>query len=162
MRVLLWQQVTRDLDLKMIGDTPVVVVLQILSLRSISHKNRRARYIPQSPPLSKGVIQGGWAPPKFWNNKNKCVFSKRTVKVCVSCSWQSPGTFVPSAAHLMVSLFLCRSGRNAQVELRGFEGCRVISKCHSKGFETETKRCWEEQKRIWFFLPKNTDRTKLR
>ena len=62
MRVLLWQQVTRDLDLKMIGDTPVVVVLQILSLRSISHKNRRARYIPQSPPpLSEGVIQGGWA-----------------------------------------------------------------------------------------------------
>ena len=61
---------TRDLDLKMIGDTPVVVVLQILSLRSISHKNRRARYIPQSPPpLSEGVIEGGWAPSNLWNNK---------------------------------------------------------------------------------------------
>ena len=66
MRVLLWQQVTRDLDLKMIGDTPVVVVLQILSLRSISHKNRRARYIPQSPPpLSEGVIEGGLGPFQF-------------------------------------------------------------------------------------------------
>ena len=25
-------------------------------------------------------------PPNFWNNKNKCVFNKRTIKVCVSWS----------------------------------------------------------------------------
>ena len=47
---------------------------------------------------------------------SKCVFYKRTIKVCVSCCWLCPGTSAPSAAHLTVSLYLCSSGRNAQGE----------------------------------------------
>ena len=31
-------------------------------------------------------IQGGLGPSHFRSNKNKCVFNKRTIKVCVSCS----------------------------------------------------------------------------
>ena len=43
----------------------------------------------------------------------KCVFYKRTIKVCVRCCLRCPGTFAPSAAHLTVSLYLCSSGSNA-------------------------------------------------
>ena len=43
----------------------------------------------------------------------KCVFIKRTIKVCVSCGWQCPGTSAPSAAHQTVSFYLCSSGSNA-------------------------------------------------
>ena len=38
--------------------------------------------------------------------ENKCVFNKRAIKVCVSCSWRCPGTFAPSEAYLTVSLIL--------------------------------------------------------
>ena len=30
--------------------------------------------------------QGGPGPSNFWKNEKKCVFNKRTSKVCVSCS----------------------------------------------------------------------------
>ena len=40
---------------------------------------------------------------------NKCVFNKRTIKVCVSCCCRCPGTSAPNAAHLTVSLYLCSS-----------------------------------------------------
>ena len=58
----------------------------------------------------------------------KCVFNKRTIKVCVSCCWRCPGTSAPSAAHLTVSLYLCSSGSNARGESRAREGRRVSSK----------------------------------
>ena len=48
---------------------------------------------------------GGQCPPNFWSNKSKCVFNKRTIKVCVSCSLRCPGTSANSAAHLTVSFF---------------------------------------------------------
>ena len=48
------------------------------------------------------VLRGG----KFWNKEKKCVFNKRTVKVCISFSWWCPGTLAPSAEHLTVSLFV--------------------------------------------------------
>ena len=32
------------------------------------------------------LAKGGPGIPNFWNNINKCVFNKRTIKVCVSCS----------------------------------------------------------------------------
>ena len=40
---------------------------------------------------------------------NKCIFYKRTIKICVSCCCWCPGTSAPSAAHLTVSLYLCSS-----------------------------------------------------
>ena len=55
----------------------------------------------------------------------KCVFNKHTIKVCISCCWQCPGTSVPSPANLTVSLYLCSSGSNARGELRALEGHRV-------------------------------------
>ena len=62
----------------------------------------------------------------------KCVFKKRTIKVCVSCCWRCPGTSAPSAAHLTVSLYRCSSGSNARGELRAWEGRRVSSKSPSR------------------------------
>ena len=61
----------------------------------------------------------------------KCVFNKRTIKVCVSCCWRCPGTSAPSAPHLTVSLYLCSSGSNAQGESRAREGRHVSSKSPS-------------------------------
>ena len=49
----------------------------------------------------------------FWQSRigvKKCVFNKRTIKVCV--------TSAPSAPHLTVSLYLCSSGSNARGESR--------------------------------------------
>ena len=45
-------------------------------------------FIRQCRGIVKGGGQGGaiWAPPNFWNKQKKCVFRKRTIKVCVSCS----------------------------------------------------------------------------
>ena len=33
-----------------------------------------------------GGEEGGLGPPNFWNNENKSIFNKRTIKVCVSGS----------------------------------------------------------------------------
>ena len=49
----------------------------------------------------------------------KCVFNKRKIKVCVSCSWRCPWTFAFCAAHLTVSLYLCSSGSNVCVDVEG-------------------------------------------
>ena len=62
----------------------------------------------------------------------KCVFNKRTIKVRVSCFLRCPGTFVPSAAHLTVSLYFCSSGSNTRGEARAREGCHVSSKSPSR------------------------------
>ena len=73
----------------------------------------------------------------------KRVFNKRAIKICISCFWRCPRTSAPSAAHLMVSLFLCSSGSNARVESRALEGRRVSSKRPSRvhdGDEGVTRR----------------------
>ena len=62
----------------------------------------------------------------------KCVFSKRTIIVCVSCCLRCPRTSAPSSAHLTVSLHLCSSGSNARGESRAREGRRVSSKSPSR------------------------------
>ena len=50
-----------------------------LMVRKLSTKN--------SSVSTRGVSKGAPAPPNFQNHtKNKCVFNKRTIKVCVSCS----------------------------------------------------------------------------
>ena len=77
----------------------------------------------------------------------KCVFNKCTIKVCVSCCWRCPGTSAPSAAHLMVSLYLCSSGSNARGESRAGEGRRVSSKSPSRvrdGDKGVAGRNWRE------------------
>ena len=61
----------------------------------------------------------------------KCVFNKRTIKVCVSCF--DGGLGPPRlAAHLTVSLYLCSSGSNEQGESRAREWRRVSSKSPSR------------------------------
>ena len=78
-----------------------------------------------------GVIKGvsrGPCPPSF----GKKVFKRHTIKICFSCSECCPGTSMPSAAHLTLSLPLCSSGNNAQGEFRVLEGHRVSSKSHQK------------------------------
>ena len=62
----------------------------------------------------------------------KCVFNKRTIKVCVSSFWQCPGTSVPSEAHLTVSLYLCSSGSNTWGKSRALEEHLVSSKSPSR------------------------------
>ena len=62
----------------------------------------------------------------------KCHFNKRTIMVCVSCCWRSPGTSVPSTTHLRVSLFLWSAGSNARGKSRALEGRRVSSKSPSR------------------------------
>ena len=68
----------------------------------------------------------------------KCLFNKRTIKVCVSC-WRCPGTSMPSRAHLTVSLYLCSSGSNTRGESRSLEGRRVCSKSPSRVWDGD----WE-------------------
>ena len=37
-------------------------------------------------PGDQVVVAKGARSPYFWNKENKCVFYKRTIKICVSCS----------------------------------------------------------------------------
>ena len=72
---------------------------------------------------------------------NKCIFNKRTIKACVSCSWWCPAT------HLTVSLYLCCSKDNARGELRALEECCVSSKSSlmvRDGDEGVPGRNWNE------------------
>ena len=62
----------------------------------------------------------------------KCIFNKRTIKVCVSCCRRCPETSALSVPHLTVSLYLCSSGSNARGESRAREGRRVSSKSPSR------------------------------
>ena len=53
----------------------------------------------------------GWSLTQFYSvdfsqsriGVKKWVFYKCTIKVCVSCCWQCPGTFAPSRGHLRLS-----------------------------------------------------------
>ena len=74
--------------------------------------------------------------PSFWNSKKKCVFNKRTIKVCVSCSWRCLRTSTPSTP-LPDSFF-----ESPQ-----------FWKQHTSRVEGPSKvrgSCWEEQKRKVF------------
>ena len=65
----------------------------------------------------------------------KCVFNKRTIRVRISCFLLCLGTSAPIAAHMLVSLTLCRSGRNARGKSRALEG-RCVSSKALQGSET--------------------------
>ena len=62
----------------------------------------------------------------------KCVFNKRTIKVCVSFLWGCLGTFSTTAAHLTRPCILACSGSNAEGESRVLEGRHVSSKTPSR------------------------------
>ena len=74
--------------------------------------------------FSSAVDNQVWSLKQFYSvdfsqsriDVNKCVFYKHTIKVCVSCSLQCPGTSASCVAHLTVSLYLCSYGSNARVE----------------------------------------------
>ena len=71
---------------------------------------------------------GGQGPPNFQSHKQKCIFIKLTIKVCVSCSVRCPGTSTASSPHLMVSLFLCSYRSKARGESRTLDWRWVSSK----------------------------------
>ena len=48
--------------------------------------------------------QEGLGLPNF-HNENKYVFNKRPIRVCISCSWKCPRTFVHGSSHQTVFLF---------------------------------------------------------
>ena len=80
--------------------------------------------------------------------KKKCVFYKHTIKVCVSCSLQCPGTSASCVAHLTVSLYLCSYGSNARVEGPWRVPCKL-----KKPFKGSWRRQWsclEKRKRKLF------------
>ena len=108
-----------------------------------------------SPPIhySRGVVKGGKGGPGplfFGTTKilrtKILLFDKRKIKVCNSYSWRCPGTSVPSAPHLTVSLYLSSSGSNA----RGEEASRGPEKGAVSAQKARLRRgsCWEERKRI--------------
>ena len=73
-------------------------------------------------PLTLAVVhirrgQGGHRPPNFWNIENKCVFSKCTIKVCVSYSQWCPKTTASGMPYLRVSRYLCSWGSNVWLEV---------------------------------------------
>ena len=82
----------------------------------------------------------------------KCVFNKRTIKVCVSCSWRCRGTSAPTAAHPTVSLYLCSSESNARGESRALERVQCVSalKKPLRGPRQRRGSCWKKQKRRVF------------
>ena len=111
-----------------------------------------------SPVLVAGVVVV-WSQSQFYSVDfsqsriivKKCVFNKRTIKVCVSWCWRCPGTSASSAAHVSVSLYLCSSGSNARGESRALEGRCVSSKSPSKVRDRDQGVAWRnERKRIVF------------
>ena len=62
--------------------------------------------------------KGGRGPLDFWVNENQCgFFTKRTIKVCISCDWPCPGPSTPSVPHQTVPLNFCILGSNLQGEI---------------------------------------------
>ena len=98
----------------------------------------------------KEGAKGGPGTSNIWNNQNKCVFNKCIFKVCESCTWQCPGTFTPSSAHIIVSLYLYSYGSNVWSELRALEGRRFSSKKPFKGPRRRRGSCWTELRIIVF------------
>ena len=83
-----------------------------------------AAYYPRqsSYSLTPAVVHirrghGGHRPPNFWNIENKCVFSKCTIKVCVSYSQWCPKTTASGMPYLRVSRYLCSWGSNVWLEV---------------------------------------------
>ena len=72
---------------------------------------------------------------QFWQQQKKCVFHKRTIKVCATYSWQCLGLGPlrwPWAAYLTMSLFLYGFGVKGRGKLQAFEGLCVGTKSLSR------------------------------
>ena len=85
-------------------------------------------------------VKKGPGPPNFQSNENDCVFNKRTVKVCVSCSWRCPGNSAPSKANLTVSLCISVAPEATHEASRGpLNSSKSPSRVRDK-YEREKKR----------------------
>ena len=80
----------------------------------------------------RGIQGGGKALPHIWINKNMRVLYVRKIKVFINCFQQSPGIYVPNAAHLYAADLVYLSGGSVQGKARAFEGRRVSSKSRSE------------------------------
>ena len=88
------------------------------------HLPRQAA-LSQTPPSiytkTRGVIKGEPRPSNVWNNLNKGVFLKHTIKDCVSWSWRCPGTSKLTVAHLCPCSFVVVLA--AMLDSRALEEC---------------------------------------
>ena len=62
----------------------------------------------------------------FGSAKKELFFDKRTIKVCVSCSWRCPETCEPSTAHNVTVSVIPKA--TYEVRWRAYDGRRVSSK----------------------------------
>ena len=109
------------------------MVKRSLSPHPITQANRPV--VPLIPELQVWLLTQLYSVDflQSWISGKKCVFNKRTIKVCVS--WRltvSLDLCAPSATHLTVSLYLCSSVSNARGESRALEGRCVSSKSLSR------------------------------
>ena len=96
----------------------------LLSSQLFFHERRRWRWGGVRLQIREVGQEGPrWAQPPYFLDGWKQI---------VRCSWQCPGTSVPSAAHLTVTLYLCSSRSDARGESRALEGRRVSSKSPSR------------------------------
>ena len=99
---------------------------------------------------SKRGFQEGAGYPQFSEQQKLVHFQQDTIKVCNSCSRQVPGTFASRAAHLMVSLDLCTSGRIICIEVEGPWRALCQLKKLDKGLRPS---CWKEQILLLILVP---------
>ena len=106
--------------------------------------NEQMGLLPQGMIIGKfRVADSFWTLSNFCSNRNKCVLKNVcTIKVCVSCCWQCPGTFAPSAPHLTASLYLCISKATYALRLRALEGHYVSSKSPSRIRDSLSRLHW--------------------
>ena len=76
--------------------TQVLILSTMKEKKAISHLLYELTLISHiMPPYRQGGRKGTLS--NFWKNRNKWVFNKRKIKVCVSCSWWPCGTIAPGA-----------------------------------------------------------------
>ena len=106
--------------------------------------------------LNQGGEEGSGPQIFFWKNKNRCI-NKCSIKVCVSCSWQYPGTSAPSAKQLTVPLYLCSSkATNASLKGRHSSSknpwCICDSQTKGKSVSQTRGHWFGLQANQWFFI----------
>ena len=91
-----------------------LINLFIIPSKAYVHRERPLKLdcclVPHAPSASINQV---WSLNQFYSvdfsqpriRVKKCVFNKRTIKVCVSCSWRGPGTSAPGTPDsVLVSL----------------------------------------------------------
>ena len=110
---------------------------------------RQSSYSLNISCCSHQVGPRGHRPFNFSNNENKCVFSKRTTKVCISYSQWCPRTAASSMPYLWVYLYLWSWGSNVwhEVESPWRRLCQL--KKPFKGLKRSS--CLQDRNDILFF-----------